>query len=114
MRSLILNRTNSNDLGCRQDRRIVSAKNGLRVALRASFSFFRHADEALAGYLASFERLLQPATAVAVPTTQPADRQAATTNMSPTLGSFGPQARFDRQRCWHSKHRVPHASVRKS
>ncbi|HEV3005033.1 MAG TPA: hypothetical protein VGX78_11260 [Pirellulales bacterium] len=125
MRKLILNRTNSNDLGCRQDRRIVAVKNGLQVALRASFSFFRHADEALAGYLASFERLLQPATAkaAAVPTAPSAERQMPATYMSRTPGAFGPQGRLDRLAhlgrlvrldrhvCWHSNERVPHASV---
>ncbi len=111
MRSLILNRTNSNDPGCRRDRLIVAVINELRAALRASFSFFRHADEALAGYRVSFERLLPAMLAVpaaAVPTIQPA------TSMSPTLGSFGPQGRVDRQGCWHSKHGVRHASERKS
>jgi hypothetical protein len=112
MRNLISNRTNSNDLGCRQVRQFVAVKNGLQDALRASFSFFRHADEALAGYLASFERRIKPATAqaTAVPAAPTADRQMPATHMSRTLGDCGPQGRFDRPASWHSA-RVPHASV---
>jgi len=115
MRSLISIRTNPNDLGNRQDRRVVGLMNELRTALRASFSFFRHAAEALAGYQAMFKCLLPAVlvTAAAVPTAQHA------TCMSRTLGSFGPQGRFGRQgrfglqRGWHSKHGVRHASARK-
>ena len=122
MRSLISIRTNLNDLGNRQDRRVVGLINELRTALRASFSFFRHADEALAGYQAWFKRLL-PAVlvpAAAVPTAQFADCRRSATCMSRTLGSFGPQGRFNRQgrfdrQCgWHSKHGVRHATARKS
>jgi hypothetical protein len=115
MRSLITNRTNPNDLGNCQDRRVVGSVNELRIALRASFSFCRHAAAALAGYWASIERLLAAMYATAaVPTAQHA------TCMSRILGSFGPQGRFDRrcdsgrQRGWHSKHGVRPAAARKS
>jgi hypothetical protein len=115
MRSLITNRTNLNDLGNCQDRRVVGSVNEHRTALRVSFSFFRHAAAALAGYQASFERLVA---AIYAPAAVPAAQHA--TCMSRILGSFGPQGRFDRrsdsgrQRGWHSKHGVRPAPARKS
>ncbi|HUY33698.1 MAG TPA: hypothetical protein VMV69_13190 [Pirellulales bacterium] len=112
MRSLISNRTNPNDLGYRQDRRVVGVMNEVLTALRVGFSFSRRGDEALAGYRAWFKRLLPAlfAQAAAVPAAQFADCRWAATSMSRTLGSFGTQGRIGR----HSKHGVRQATVRKS
>lgn len=61
MRSTILNRSNTNVLGIRQDRRVAAVKDVLgKVVKRASF-YFRHACETLALHL-TCERQLKCAT----------------------------------------------------
>ncbi|HEV7223352.1 MAG TPA: hypothetical protein VGN42_11670 [Pirellulales bacterium] len=89
MRSTLLNRSNSNILGIRQDRRVAAVKNvlGAAVALAQSF-FFRHACETPAQYLTAKERQMKRAVVGKAQT-------AVAMLMSPA--SHGPQ-------CWHAAH----------
>lgn len=62
MRSTILNRSNSNVLGIRRDRRVAAMKDVLGTVVKRASFLFRHACQALAQYLTQ-ERQLNCATA---------------------------------------------------
>ncbi len=51
MRSTILNRSNSNVLGIRQDRRVAAMKDVLGTVVKRASFYFRHVGETLAQYL---------------------------------------------------------------
>ena len=59
MRSTLLNRSNSNVLGLRRDRRVATVKNVLAVIIAHAQSFFRHAAATTAHYLTALERQLK-------------------------------------------------------
>ena len=89
MRSTLLNRSNSNILGIRQDRRVAAVKNVLSVVvMHAQSFFFRHACAVAAPSLTAKERQLKRAAAGKA-------QSAIAMLMSPMTGSYGPQ-------CWHA------------
>lgn len=59
MRSTLLNRSNSNVLGLRRDRRVAAVKNVLAGIMHAQSFFFRHACPTPAHYLTTLERQLK-------------------------------------------------------
>ena len=61
MRSTLLNRSNSNVLGLRRDRRVAAVKNVLAAIKHAQSFFFRHARQTAAHYLTTLERQLKRA-----------------------------------------------------
>lgn len=61
MRSTLLNRSNSNVLGLRRDRRVAAVKNVLAVIIAHAQYFFRHARQTTAHYLTTLERQLKRA-----------------------------------------------------
>lgn len=61
MRSTLFNRSNSNVLGLRRDRRVAAVKNVLAAITHAQSFFFRHARQTAAHYLTTLERQLKRA-----------------------------------------------------
>lgn len=59
MRSTLLNRSNSNVLGLRRDRRVVAVKNVLALVIAHAQSYLRHARQTAAHYLTTLERQLK-------------------------------------------------------
>lgn len=98
MRNFLHTLTNSTVAGIRQNRLVVvgtvEVRGDNRLCMR---DFYQHATQAMARFLAAFERRLKPATALAL-TTQASSRSQA-----------GPAPR-----CWQRKPAAQHPSARRS
>lgn len=93
MRSTLLNRSNSNVLGLRRDRRVAAVKNVLAVIIAHAQSFFRHARQTTAHYLTTLERQLKRAVDGSPAGNLPAGSMLAPLAMckSPKAASCGPR-----------------------